>query len=374
MTGAKTTQVVLQATSFCNIDCSYCYLPDRSRRNVMPAEVITRTFLFLRDSGIADRALDVRWHAGEPLAVGTDFYFSACDQADRVMGQSYSLNYSIQTNGTMLNKAWCRLFASRDFRVGVSIDGPREIHDAYRVTRHGRGTFERTLQGIDVLRENLIAFDTISVVTSTTLRYRDAFLEFFSDLRPRSLGINVEETEGAHRSSAFGAPDFMHDFRQFVRRLVEWEHETGVPVRECARIRSLIFGNRPMYRDTQNLPFAVMTIDARGNIYTFSPELAGLHHSRYSTFSIGNVLRDRIDDIASNPTFLALRADIQSGVEICRKTCPYFCLCGGGAPANKLYENGSFETAETRMCRAIVKDFADAVVEKIESLQGEALA
>jgi uncharacterized protein len=363
----RTVQLVLQATPFCNLDCTYCYLPDRSDRRVLPDEVLRAAFSLLADSGIAGEEVDVRWHAGEPLVVPPDTYRRWIGMADGIVASRFAVSHSLQTNGTLIDHRWCRLFAEAGIRVGVSIDGPERLHDAHRVTRRGDGTFPRVMRGIARLAEAGIPFDTISVVTPETLRHQDEFLDFFGVLRPRSLGINVEESEGAHVSGAAAAPRFAEEFGRFVRRLIGWERRTGIVVRELDRVRGLVRRYPGAPGNSQNEPLAILTVDVAGNLYTFSPELAGLSHARFPTFAIGNVLTEPLDAVLRSPVLAALAAEVRTGVELCRARCEYYRLCGGGAPSNKLFENGSLASTETLMCRCVVQAAADAVLDDLEA-------
>ena len=104
-------------------------------------------------------------------------------------------------------------------------------------------------------------------------------------------------------------------------------------------------------QDHQKTPFAILNIDCDGNFSTFSPELLGLASDRYGTFTLGNILTDSLADAFDSPRLHAIETDIRAGVERCRATCAYFDYCGGGAPGNKYFENGSFDSTETMFCR-----------------------
>src|SRR5205814_9550103 len=93
-------------------------------------------------------------------------------------------------------------------------------------------------------------------------------------------------------------------------------------------------------------PFAITSMDWAGNVATCSPELLGLKNPGYDDFILGNINRDRLADLAEGPVLRKMRADIAAGVELCRQSCEYFSVCGGGEPVNKLAENGSFVSTE----------------------------
>ena len=140
--------LVVQPTPFCNIDCCYCYLPDRNSKAVVARQTLHNLFSQVFASGWVGDNLSVVWHAGEPMVLPIDFYCTAFRMIDRLKPAGVEVAHSFQTNGTLIDEAWCAFFAEERIGVGVSIDGPKQFHDRYRLTRAGRGTFDRTMAGI----------------------------------------------------------------------------------------------------------------------------------------------------------------------------------------------------------------------------------
>lgn len=365
-------QVVIQATPFCNIDCRYCYLADRADRTRLPMPLLGRMLAVMAEQHWTDAEVEFRWHAGEPLAAGLDFYREALPLCSALLSGQSTIVHSLQTNGMLITGEWIDLFRDHDVRVGVSIDGPASIHDQNRTTRSGGGTHVRVEQGVRLLQQAGMPFDVIAVVTTETLRNEAAFLDYFKNLSGmRTLGLNVEESEGAHNSEALGDLAFLQGFREFLSRLDAWAQETGVRVREFEALRRLILhADARTIRNSQNVPFAILGLSARGEIYTFSPELMGLSFPGYESFAIGHLG-------ASSATFdvwmdrlTALEAEVEAGVAKCRSECAYYRMCGGGAPVNKLYENGSFASSATRQCSMTVMAVADVVMARMEADRG----
>jgi uncharacterized protein len=114
----------------------------------------------------------------------------------------------------------------------------------------------------------------------------------------------------------------------------------------------------------------IVNVDARGQVSSFDPELLAVHTERFGDFVFGNVLNDRLVDLAANPKFQAVRAEIAAGVEACRASCAYFGLCGGGAGSNKYWEHGRFDGTETQHCRYRIQLVADVVLEGMEKELG----
>ena len=97
----------------------------------------------------------------------------------------------------------------------------------------------------------------------------------------------------------------------------------------------------------------MLNIDCHGNVSSFSPELLGYKNDRYNNFIIGNVHKHTLEQMLHSSAMQAMATDIQAGVDACRSECDYFSICGGGAPVNKLAENGSFNSTKTSFCNLI---------------------
>lgn len=345
--------LILQPTPFCNIDCDYCYLPERNSKARMSLEVLTAAMDRVRESGLAGEQLTVVWHAGEPLVLGVPWYREALDALDAHAPPGVTLTHSFQTNGMLLDDAWCDLIAERSLRVGVSIDGPAPLHDARRKTRSGKGTLAPALEGLARLRARGLDFHLISVLTRAALRFPDELFEFYLEHGVRQVGFNVEEIEGGHRASSLAALDVDRAYRAFFLRFFALLERAGAPlvVRELTSALEVLSAPSPAMRDQQNVPWAIVTVGVDGSFSTFSPELLGVRTERWGDFSLGDVRTRSFREAAASERFRALWAEIEEGVAACRASCAYFELCGGGAPANKYFETSSFASTETLFCR-----------------------
>jgi uncharacterized protein len=110
-------------------------------------------------------------------------------------------------------------------------------------------------------------------------------------------------------------------------------------------------------------------MDWAGNIATFSPELLGLKNAEYDDFLLGNINRDALTDLPHRPNLARMMRDIHAGVELCRQSCEYFSVCGGGEPVNKLAENGTFASSETKYCRLTKMRTTDLVLDALERVR-----
>jgi uncharacterized protein len=281
----------------------------------------------------------------------------------------------MQTNATLIDARWCAMFKAHDVRIGVSIDGPQDLHDAHRRTRQGRGTHARVMAGIAELRAHGIDFHAIAVVTPLTFAAADRFIDFFEAHPVSELGCNVDEAEGTNTVSSLAGQEQAH--ARFLERLLQRSRQAGsrLRVRELAHALHRIAQPSPQVRwrdhlwplNTQVLPFALLNVAHDGRWSTFSPELLGQPAADHDDFVFGNVQTAGFLAGARGEAFQRSWSAIVDGVRLCEHECAHFGFCGGGAPVNKFYENGSLASGQTLYCRSVIQRPFDTVLRRLES-------
>ena len=229
------------AGSACNLDCHYCYYLDKAvqyggRQAVMSDELLesyVRQYIEANDVP----TVTFCWHGGEPLLLGLGFYRKAM-ALQKKYADGKRIENTLQTNGTLVDGEWCDLFAENNFLVGISLDGPQDIHDAFRVTKGGQPTFERVMRTIGMFRERGVEYNTLSVVNRLCEGRGAEIYRFFRDtVRSRYMQFlpaveHVVDVEGFHRPlivarSARGAVGRMVGYGRGLR---------AVPVRHLRRM------------------------------------------------------------------------------------------------------------------------------------------
>ena len=365
--------VVLQPTPFCNINCRYCYLPQRDAKTVMALETVIAIFEKIFAAGWASPYLTVIWHAGEPLVLPTSYYQAAFEAIETLRPSGIELRHSIQTNGMLIDREWCDLIKKWHIGVGVSVDGPRHMHDANRVTRAGKGTFDKTIAGIRLLRRENVPFHVITVLTAASMSAPDELLDFYVSEGIDDVCFNVEESEGTYVSGLLASGNAADSFRDFLDRFWTMSRKSSQIqfIREIDGMIPRIF--RPEHSRPENAqvePFAMVNIDCHGNVSSFSPELLGYKNSKYNDYIVGNILTESLQDMLRSRAMQAMTRDISAGVEMCRTECDYFSVCGGGAPVNKLAENGSFASSRTAFCSLVQIVPTDLILQALDRLEG----
>ena len=183
---AKPLYVMLKpAGAHCNLACKYCYyleknnLYQNSHRHLMSDEMLEQ---FTREYIEAQTMPQVlfTWHGGEPLMRSIDFYKKALE-LQKKYAHGKQIDNVIQTNGTLLTDEWCEFFAKNHWLVGISIDGPQEYHDHYRVTPAGKPSWEKVMQGISLLKKHRVEWNAMAVVNAYNAEHPLEFYHFFRD-------------------------------------------------------------------------------------------------------------------------------------------------------------------------------------------------
>lgn len=335
----------------------------------MSLNTLDKVFRRIFEEEVVCEELTVCWHAGEPLSLPISFYESAVEFCEKYRPSGSSVNHSFQTNGTLVNDRWCDFFRRINATVGLSLDGPKFLHDATRVYRSGRGSYEKSIRGASTLTRREIPFSAICVLTKQSLAYPDEIFEFFQKMGVRSIGFNIEEVEGIHESSSLEAKSNETQGRcwEFFSRIYDLAKNTAgdIYIREF-NYNILNGGSIIQKQNQQTEPFHILTVAYNGDVSTFSPELCGHPSAKYHNFAFGNVHKDTFAEIYSSRLLQELHEEIKAGIEKCSDTCDYFPVCGGGAPSNKFFENASFSSTETLFCNLTRKIPTDVQLGKME--------
>ena len=174
------------AGSQCNMACRYCYYLEKAGLyghpggHVMGKEMLE---LFVKQYIAAQTQREVlfTWHGGETMLLPISFYQEAI-RLQRKHARGHIIDNCIQTNGTLLTKEWCEFLKANNWLVGVSLDGPKAMHDTYRKDRRGEGTFDKVMRGIDLLNRHGVEWNALAVVNNINASHPHEFYRFFKDI------------------------------------------------------------------------------------------------------------------------------------------------------------------------------------------------
>jgi uncharacterized protein len=171
--------------AICNLDCKYCFFLSKENlypgsRFRMPDEVLEE---YIRQYVEAQQVpeVSIAWQGGEPTLMGVDFFRRSVEYAQKYKKPDQTIQYSMQTNGTKLDDEWCQFFREHNFLIGISIDGPPELHNVYRVDKGGQGSFDQVIAGLRLLQKHKVEYNILTTVHAANAGHPLAVYRFFRD-------------------------------------------------------------------------------------------------------------------------------------------------------------------------------------------------
>jgi uncharacterized protein len=346
--------------AICNLDCTYCYFLSKEMlypgsRFRMADDLLELYLRQLIEAHARSDEVVVAWQGGEPTMMGLDFFRRSVELADRLKLPHQRLTHTIQTNGTLLDDEWGRFFEEQGFLVGLSIDGPRDVHDTYRVDRGGKGSFDRVMAGLDVLRRHDVAWNALTTVHAEN---HDRGLEVYRFLRDECGARFMQFIPIVERTTAeqlpianegWGArtrsrPLYRQEGNLVTERSVppggygrflidvfeEWKrHDVGdVFVQMFDVALANWFGEPPglcVHSETCGLALA---LEHTGDLYSCDHFVEPEH-------KLGNIREDRMIDLIVLPQQRAFgQAKRESLPRYCRE-CDVRFACHGGCPKDR---------------------------------------
>jgi len=180
--------------AICNLDCTYCFFLSKEQlypgdRFRMSDDVVT-TYLTQLIEAHRTREITIAFQGGEPTLMGVAFYRRLVAKAKEIAGPQRILDFTLQTNGTLLDDEWCEFLAKENVLVGLSLDGPPSMHDAYRVDKQGRPTYERVVAAWDLLQQHNVATNVLCSVHGANADHGlEVYKHFRDDLGVRFLQL-----------------------------------------------------------------------------------------------------------------------------------------------------------------------------------------
>jgi len=173
--------------SICNLDCHYCYYLDKkdlypkAESFRMPDDILEE-YIVQHIDAASEKVIRFSWHGGEPTVLGLDYFRKIVNLQRKHKPSKQRIANGMQTNGILLDDDWCRFFAEEGFAVGLSLDGPQEMHDRYRLTKDNKPTYEQTMQGYELLQKHRVYTDILCVVNAQNVLHPTEVYRFFKQI------------------------------------------------------------------------------------------------------------------------------------------------------------------------------------------------
>jgi len=316
----------------CNLACHYCYYLEKQElyegagRRVMSDETLE---LFVQQylESQTNPAVLFTWHGGEPLLLPVSFYEKAMT-LQRRYADGRHVDNCLQTNGTLLTDEWCRFFRDNGWLIGVSIDGPQPLHDAYRKTSTGASSWEEVMHGIELLEKHGVMWNALATVNAITVKHPVEVYRFFRDIGCRYLQFTPV---GSH---SLTTPDEGHveadDWGRFLCGVYdEWEkNDVGeVFVNIFEAILANYMGITPGICSMSDLCGHVGVVEWNGDVYSCDHFVTREHR-------LGNIREKTIYEMMHSEQQQTFARQKTVGLPEKCKACKWLFACHGECPRN----------------------------------------
>jgi uncharacterized protein len=335
-----TSLLIKPASALCNLDCDYCFYLDREAD---PYEAIgTRTMTQETLEHLVDGYLAYSYphstfafQGGEPTLAGLDFFRSLIEFQKRFGRRGQAVSNSIQTNGTMLTPEWCALFRTYHFLVGISLDGPEDVHDAYRVNKARHGTWNAVIDAVRLLQRERVEFNVLTVVSQANVRRPVELYRYFRDLGvPYLQFIPLVEYQPGGVPEAFTISGA--EYGHFLCELFEawWPERRTVRIRFFDNIAEALAGQKPGTCTMHDSCDSYVVVEHNGDVYPcdFFVETG---------WKLGNLHTDSWPEIARRARRRQFAAHKREPHPECA-ACRFQAICHGGCPNNRHAAQGRF--------------------------------
>lgn len=338
--------------SLCNLQCSYCYYSGENKENSESPgkrmdDILLEKYISQHIEATTDDVVMFSWHGGEPTLAGIDFYRKAVDLQKKHLPSGKKRINGIQTNGTLINEEWCRFLKEENFLVGISIDGPEEFHNQFRLNRSGFGTFKDVINGYSLLQMYGVTTEILCVVNSSNAEYPLEVYRFFKTLNARYItflplvelkpGSQTEVTEKSVPAEAFG--------RFLIQIFDDWiENDIGnvtIQIFEEA-LRSAFDQEHTLCIFKKNCG-GVPVIESNGDFYSCD-------HFVNNEYLLGNITENPVSFFLESRQQKAFgEAKSNTLPEYC-KNCEVLSICNGECPKNRFIKTPDGEAGLNYLC------------------------
>ena len=356
------TTMIKPVGSLCNLDCDYCYYLSKAdlyggHQPKMSDELLER-YISQYIEAVQVPTVTFCWHGGEPLLAGIDFFEKAVALQEKYRGTKQIEN-SLQTNGLLINPEWCDFFRRNNFLIGISIDGPRDIHDAYRHDRGGHSTFDHVMRAVEMMAVSGVEYNTLSTINNRCAGQGRRVYEFMRSISRYMQFLPVVEhtisttsgraaivppgTEGSRVASwsitprAFGK--FMCDIfgewvisdvgERFVQlfdiTLAQW---CGVQPSLCAFCPTCGDG---------------LVVEHNGDVYMCD-------HFVYPEYKLGNIGEEHLRDLQRKPELFRFGIEKRNSLPSDCRRCEYLFACRGECPKHRFATTRRGERGLNTLC------------------------
>lgn len=354
----------------CNLACDYCYYLEKANlykgveSHVMNERLLER---FVKEYIQSQTMSEVMftWHGGEPLLRPLSFYQKALE-LQKKYAQGRVINNSLQTNGTLLTEEWCRFFKDNNWLIGVSIDGPQRLHDAYRKNRRGQPSFAEVMRGIELLNQYGVDWNAMAVVNHFNADYPLEFYHFFRSINCRFIQFTpvveriFEHQDGRHFASPMQEEGELADYSVTPE---QWGHFLCSIFDEWARHdigEYFIQIIESTLANWMGIPPGVCSLAktcGHAGVMELNGDVYSCDHYVFPEFKLGNIYMNSLSEMMygdKQRIFGLMKYD--SLPKQC-KACEFLFACHGECPKNRFATTADGEKGLNYLCKGYCQFF-----------------
>jgi uncharacterized protein len=354
----------------CNLDCSYCFYLEKEelypenksassfRMNDQTLEKYVEQYI----SGQDVPEIWFAWQGGEPTLMGLDFYKRVVEFQRKYCPPGKQIKNALQTNGTLLNSQWCEFLRSNEFLVGLSIDGPKSLHDRYRVDKSGRGTFDQVMRAWDLLKTHNVQYNTLTVVNREVSEHPLEVYEFLKSSGSIFMQFIplVERVGAAPRQ--FASPPLLKILEP-AAQVTKWSVEAG----QYGRFLTEIFDQWVRYdvgsRFVQLFDVQLgIELGAGSSLCLFAEtcgkalaiehngDLYSCDHFVYPTYKLGNIRDETLSAMIESEQQQKFGNDKRDALPKYCQRCEVRQYCNGECPKHRFIQTPDGEPGLNYLC------------------------
>ena len=360
----------------CNLDCTYCYYLEKNKLfpgtdKYRMSDDLLEQYIEQYIGSVNTPVVTFVWQGGEPTLAGIDFYKRAVNLQKRHAGNK-KIENSFQTNGTRLNEEWCGFFHENNFLVGISVDGPGQLHDLYRKTASGRSTFDQVKNSIGLLLKYHVEFNTLTCVTSFNAEKPLEIYHFLKDEGSRFIQfqpvVERRKTGGTKGELSLVSNEFEGDAVvtdwsvnavQYGKFLIdvfdEWiRHDVG---------KIFILNFEAALNNFLGLPPGICVFDdscGEDPILEFNGDVYPCDHFVYPEYLLGNIYKKSLPEVLESPKLFEFGAGKHTGLPGYCNRCKVKYACNGECPKHRISKTGDGEPGLNWLCEGYKMFFLHA--------------
>ncbi|TDM52185.1 anaerobic sulfatase maturase [Aliivibrio fischeri] len=320
----------------CNLDCHYCYYlknEDKSKPG-MDAETLDKLVSnHIQSQPPQIPVIDFIWHGGEPMMKGLAFYQTAIE-LQQAHQSTTPIQNTIQTNGTLINERWAAFFAQHNFMVGISIDGPQLINDIARIDKAGNSSFERTMRGIQHLKQQNVEFNTLTVINNKSYKHGKAIYRFLKENGSTYLQFQPCIDHEMDRRFDYDWTLTGKQWGEFLCNVFdEWAaNDIGkVYVQFFENCLMILMGHQSQMCHHAETCGQQLMIESNGDVFSCD-------HYSYNNYKIGNINDNNasLAQMVNSPEQMLFGQNKHDSLNQKCFRCDFKPLCNGGCPKNRV--------------------------------------